>query len=82
MLDRVGMKPDGAHAVVELVVQVRADSWGPECTLDQAATQAVESAVGTLKAALTDVKGRPKSHLIKVLGARCVRVICEAKREP
>lgn len=38
MLERVSMTPDGAHAIVELIVQVEVASWGVDCTVVQAAT--------------------------------------------
>ena len=81
MMSRVHMKPKNAHAVVELTVQVLAQSWGPDCTVGQAATQATESAMQTLRAALTDVNGTPRKRGIKILGARCVRVVCEAEAD-
>lgn len=81
MLERVHMVPDGAHAVVELIVQVTAESWGPDCTVGQAATQAVESAVQKLNNLLHPPEGiKPNSHGVRLIGARCVRVICEARR--
>lgn len=82
MLDRVKMKPDGAHAIVELIVQVKAEHWGPDCTVAQAATQAVESATQQLRNLIHPPEGlKPNNHGVKLLGARCVRVICEATRD-
>jgi len=83
MLNRVSMTPDGAHAIVEMIVQVKAQSWGPDCTVAQAAAQAVESATGRLRNILNPPPGlKPDTgHGVKLLGARCVRVVCEAKRD-
>jgi hypothetical protein len=82
MFERTKMEVDGAYAVVELIVQVKAESWGPDCTVGQAATQAVESATDKLRNILNDKlpEGQRKTHDVHLLGARCVRVVCEAKR--
>jgi len=82
MFERTKMEVDGAYAVVELVVQVKCERWGPDCAIGQAATQAVEDATQKLSHILNDKapEYQRKTHGVKLLGARCVRVICEAKR--
>lgn len=82
MLERVHMEPDGAYAIVELVVEIKAESWGPDCSVGQAATQAVEDARKKLNNLINPPPGlKTNNHGVRLLGARCVRVICEAKRK-
>jgi len=69
------MVPDHASAVVELTVEVHmAAAWGKDCTVEQVVSQATREATEKLRKTLTDEK------VIRVVSARCVRVVCNAKR--
>ena len=67
------MKPDLAYAVVEITVEVKAQNWGPECTVEQAVEQATREATDKLRNVLS------KDNGMRVLKAKAVRVICDAK---
>lgn len=82
MFKRTKMEVDGAYAIVEMIVQVKAESWGPDCTVGQAATQAVETATQKVHNLIHPPAGvKHNAHGVKLIGARCVRVVCEAKRD-
>lgn len=73
-LKSLNMKPDNATVVVELTVEVVTSSWGPECTIEQAVSQAVQSAEMSLSKAIGG------DRTMRVVSAKAVRVICEAKK--
>lgn len=74
-LQELKMEPDSSHAVVELTVEVRTESWGPDCTLQQAISQATEQATSRLRKLLANDKG------VRVIHANTVQVVCPAKRQ-
>lgn len=67
------MEPDSAVAVVQVTVEVRAAAWGADCTVEQAVRQATREATQKLQK-LFDTESS-----IRVIGAKAVRVICNAK---
>jgi hypothetical protein len=68
----LGMKPGTATAVVALTVEVRVGAWNPDCTLEQAVSQATRDAAGKLARLLGSNKG------IRITEATAVRVFCDA----
>ena len=49
VLDKAGLEPGSAVAVVDLRVRVKVGAWGSDCTIDQAISQATSEASHTLK---------------------------------
>lgn len=75
-LERVGMTPESAFAVVQLRITVKTGTWGEDCTIAQAVAQAVESAKGKVTNLIKDDPD------ITLSDAEFVRVSCGAKKLP
>lgn len=68
------MVPDTTSVVVELTVEVTCGAWGPDCTIEQAVSQATREAEGKL-AKVINGEGS-----MRVTKATSVCVVCPAKR--
>lgn len=45
-----------AFATVDVVLRVRTDSWGPDCTIDQIVRQAKEAGQGRIRSLFQKIK--------------------------
>lgn len=61
-----------AGAIVRLTIEVKTESWGPECTLDQVTKQAKEDAVDTVRKAVESIKAAYKITVRSIDGVRVV----------
>jgi hypothetical protein len=74
-LGDLNMVPDTASVVVSLTVEVKCGAWGPDCTIEQAVSQATREAETKLANAING------DGSMRVMAAESVRVICPAKKK-
>lgn len=64
-----------ARAVVSVVVEVTESAWGPDCTIAQAESQAIASAIARLRRLFNDDRS---VNVLRIVGTE-VRLACVTK---